>query len=71
MIKTIFFLLVIGLQSQSFAQESLFSFYIGDAKIDTVLSEDIRKYFVDDDPSIPLRSVAFDLNGDGNKEKFV
>lgn len=40
------------------------------AKSDTALGEEVRKLFEDDDGS-PLKSVPYDLDGDGNDEKFV
>ena len=42
----------------------------GDAKVDKELPDSIRSAFEDSDDS-PLKSVSFDLNGDGVKEKFI
>ena len=44
-------------------------FTVRSAKSDDSLSEEARKEFEDDDGR-PLRSVSFDLNGDGQDEKF-
>jgi hypothetical protein len=42
----------------------------GDAKVDKELPDSLRSAFEDSDDS-PLKSVSFDLNGDGVKEKFI
>jgi hypothetical protein len=45
-------------------------FTVRSARPDDTLPPEIRKEFDKDDGS-PLRSVAFDLDGDGKEEKFV
>ena len=72
----IFFFLTADLSSAGQAPESTASpslrtfFTVRSAQPDDTLPPEIRKEFEKDDGS-PLRSVAFDLDGNGKEEKFV
>jgi len=57
--------------AQKFSQNYIFKFELSDAKIDSSLKENIRIYFADDDSSYVLKSIEFDMNNDGNREKFI
>jgi len=57
--------------SQQDSALSLFSFGYTETHLDSTLNDSIYYLFDDFDKSIPLKSIAFDLNEDGNKEKFI
>ncbi len=53
------------------SNQYLIQISLDSAKIDSTLSDEIRMYFEDDDGSMSLKSVSFDINDDGKVEKFI
>lgn len=75
MFNKIIYLLFLFLSHHVFAQQIsvdyLFTISRSDAKTDSLLNDSLYYYFDDFDESIPLKSITFDLNKDGYKEKFI